>query len=306
MKLTEDKNFQGHAAIFIAQVIFGVNMVVGKKALSSPLVDADALTFYRMAGAAVLFGITSIFVRREKVARRDLLLLFFASLFGITLNQNLFIHGLDLTSPINASIISICTPIITMLLAALFLKEPITLRKAAGVVLGISGAMILVLSFASGSGGSSTKGDILCMLSTLSFAIYLTLFRDVIRRYRPATVMKWMFLYAAICSLPFSYKALSPAIWSAMPLDTILEVGYVVVFSTFIAYFLVPVGQRNLRPTVVSMYNSVQPLVASIIAVAIGMAGFGWIKALAAALIFCGLYATATSKSRAQLEKQKQ
>ena len=301
--IREDKNFRGHAAIFTAQLIFGANMVIGKKALASPYVTPDALTFYRMVGASVLFWIFSLFGPREKVARKDLFMLFFASLFGIMLNQYFFIHGLALTSPINASMISTLGPIITMIIAALYLHEPITFQKAGGVALGMAGAFILI--FAGRGGGSldgNLKGDLLCLLSCLSFAIYLTFFRDLVRRYSSVTVMKWMFLYAALCSLPFSYESLSPQIWRAMPWDILASVLYVVVFATFIAYLLLPVGQRYLRPTVVSMYNNLQPLVASIISVAIGIASFGWIKGLAAALIFAGVYITTTSKSRAQLE----
>ncbi|MDR0510578.1 MAG: DMT family transporter [Rikenellaceae bacterium] len=301
----EDKNFRGHTSVFVAQVIFGLNMIVGKQALASPHVSANALTFYRMIGTALLVWLVSLFAPKEKVSRKDLVRLFFASLFGIMINQHLFIHGLALTSPIDASIISTISPIITMLLAAVFLREPITLRKAGGVALGVTGAVLLILHGGAARGGGSFSGDVMCVLSATSFALYLTLFRDVIRRYWPVTLMKWMFLFASICSLPFSYGSLSPSLWRAMSAGTMLEVGYVVVFATFIAYLLIPVGQRNLRPTVVSMYSNLQPLVASVAAVALGMAAFGWQNGMAALLVFAGVYFTTTSKSRRQLDAEK-
>ena len=308
LKAAEDKNLKGHIAIFTAQVIFGVNMVVAKMALSSSAVTPNALTFYRMIGSMALMWLTSLFFPHEKVGRRDMLLLFFAAMFGVITNQNLFIYGLALTSPINAGIISTLSPFITMILAALYLKEPITLKKAGGVLLAIMGAILLIMSgISAGAGGfnGNSKGDMLCVLSVLSFAVYLTFFRDVVRRYSFITVMKWMFTYAAVCSLPFSYHSLSPQVWQAMSAADIVNVGYVVVLATFVSYLLIPIGQQSLRPTVVSIYSNVQPLVAAIVAVAAGMGTFGWKKAGAALLIFAGVYITSISKSRAQINAEK-
>jgi len=306
IKVMEDKSVRGHTAILTAQVIFGVNMVIGKLALSSPAVSANSLTFYRMVGAMVLMWLTSLFFPREKVARRDLLLLFLASLFGVVLNQNLFIHGLALTSSINAGIISTLSPFVTMALAALYLKEPITWKKAVGVALAMCGASLLILtSHLSSTREGDPTGDLYCVLSVLSFAVYLTFFRDVVRRYRFVTVMKWMFTCAAILSLPFSYRSLSPTVWQAMSGADLLNVGFVVVFATFVSYLLIPIGQQSLRPTVVSIYSNVQPLVAAIVVVAAGMGTFGWDKAGSALLIFAGVYITTISKSRAQIEAQR-
>jgi len=305
-RVIEDKNLRGHTAMFTAQIIFGVNMVVAKMALSSPAVTANSLTFYRMIGAMALMWLTSLFFPREKVARRDMVLLFFASLFGVVFNQNLFIRGLALTSPIDAGILATISPFMTMILAALFLREPITWKKASGVALAMCGAMLLILSSHSlqAREGDFT-GNVLCIFSSLSFALYLTLFRDVVRRYRFITGMKWMFTYAAILSLPFSYHSLSPATWQAMSVADLLNVGYVVVFATFISYLLIPIGQQSLRPTVVSIYSNIQPLVAAIVVVAAGMGTFGWDKAGSALLIFAGVYITTISKSRAQIDAQR-
>jgi len=305
-KVIEDKNLRGHVAMFAAQIIFGVNMVVGKLALSSPAVTANSLTFYRMVGAMALMWLTALFFPRERVARRDVGLLFLASLFGVMLNQNLFIHGLALTSPINAGIISTLSPFITMALAALYLREPITWKKAAGVALAMGGALLLILrSHHSAAREGNATGDLYCVLSGVSFAVYLTFFRDVVRRYRFITVMKWMFTFAAILSLPFSYRSLSPAVLQAMSAADMLNVGYVVVFATFLAYLLISIGQQSLRPTVVSIYSNLQPLVAAVVVVAAGMGVFGWDKVGAALLIFAGVYITTISKSRAHIDAQR-
>ena len=303
----QDRNFKGHAALFVAYIIFGLNTPIAKSVLEhDELFSALAVTFYRIGGAAVLFWILSLFTKKESVPFRDLLLLFGASLLGISINQMTFIVGLSHTSPIDASVIVTTSPIITMLLAALFLKEPITWKKAIGVLVGAAGALLLIYT------GTTTKqhqttvtGSLLCLLSTLSFAIYLTAFKKTILKYSPVTLMKWMFLFAVVCSLPFCWKDIVAVHYDAIPMNIYLQIFYVVGLATFFAYLLIPIGQKFLRPTIVSMYNYIQPVVSSLVAVALGMDRFGWVKGSAAALVFLGVYIVTTSKSYAQLQAEK-
>lgn len=303
--IREDSNLKGHMVMFLAQFIFGVNTVIGKMVLESPLVTSKYLTFWRMFGAMVLMWLTSLFMPKEKVAKRDLFLLFVASMLGVVLNQSFFLQGLALTSPVNAALIISLSPIVTMIFAAIFLREPITWRKAMGVMMGVTGAALLIFTGSVAKSANDLMGDIFCLCSVMFFALYLTLFRDLIRRYSPVTLMKWMFLFAAGCLLPFSYESLSPALWMSMPTDIVLESLFVVVFATYVTYFLIPIGQQTLRPTVVSMYSNVQPLIASIAAVVMGLGGFGLPQTFAALFIVLGVYTTTTSRSRAQVESGK-
>lgn len=229
-------------------------------------------------------------------------MLFFASLLGIVCNQGCFTFGLSLTSPVDASIMTTTMPIVTMILAALFLKEPVTPKKVIGIFLGSIGALTLILSNRGGdTEGGSVWGDALCMAAQISFACYLTIFKKLIAHYHVITLMKWMFTYAAICFIPFSYRDFSVMDWASFPVEVWLEVGYVILFGTYVAYILMLVGQKSLRPTVVSMYNYMQPVVGSCVAVLAGMATFGWVKIVAALLIFTGVYVVTQSKSRAQM-----
>ena len=194
-------------------------------------------------------------------------------------------------------------PIVTMILAALFLKEPVTPMKVSGIFLGSIGALMLILSNHGpvSQGGGSMLGDALCITAQVSFACYLTIFKKLIARYNVFTLMKWMFTYAAICFIPFSYHDFAVTDFSACTATVWLQVGYVVFFGTFVAYICMLVGQKTLRPTVVSMYNYVQPVVGASASILLGMGHFGWIKALAAILIFTGVYVVTKSKSRAQM-----
>lgn len=260
-----------------------------------------------MVGACLLFWTVSAFLPRERVAPRDVLMLLFASVFGIQLNQMLFLWGLSLTSPIDSSIIATIVPVLTMILAMFFLREPITWLKSGGVALGCFGALLLVYVSQHGAGQtSSVVGDFLCIVSAVSYAVYLTAFRNTIVRYSPVTTMKWMFLFAAAVSVAVYFRPLSEVDYAALSPRTWGGIGYVVVCSTFLSYFMVPIGQRYLRPTVVSIYNYVQPVVAVAFTIAVGLDSFGFSKAAAALCVFAGVWCVTRSKSRAQLDAERQ
>ena len=291
-----------------ACITFGLLAPVSKSLFGTGLVSAYALTMMRMGGGAVVFWIASLFTRREHVPPRDLLLFFFASLLGIVLNQGTYVLGVSKTSPIDASVVTTTTPIFVMIIAALYLREPITGKKILGVVVGAAGALLLILSGAhlvSGRTGSgSISGDLLCLFAQLSFATYFVVFKKLISRYSPVTLMKWMFLYATACCLPFGYSDLKAVGWAELGWTNYAQIAYVVLGATFLAYLLMPIGQKNLRPTVASSYNYVQPLVATLVAVSLGMDTFGWLKGVAVLLVFAGVYIVTISKSRAQLEAE--
>lgn len=302
---------KGHAALWVANIVWGLNAPIGKSVLASVShpdgVSPFALSAYRMVGAGALFWIASLFLPRERVAPRDMLLLLLASVFGIQLNQMLFLWGLSLTSPINTSIIATVVPVLTMVLAMVFLREPITCLKAGGVLLGCAGAVILILMSQHGAGySSSIKGDVLCLISAVSYATYLTAFRDVIVRYSPVTTMKWMFLFAAVTAVAIYHQPLIAVNYASLPPRIWAGIAYVVVCSTFLSYLMVPIGQCYLRPTVVSMYNYVQPVVAVLFTVAVGLDTFGFTKAAAALCVFVGVWLVTKSKSRAQMLAEKQ
>lgn len=306
-----DRNkLKGHAALWVANIIWGLNAPICKQVLQSASnpegINPFALSACRMTGAALLFWAFSCFMPRERVTKRDLGLLLLASVFGIQFNQLLYLWGLSLTSPIDASIIATLVPIVTMLLAALFLREPISWLKASGVAIGCTGAvMLVVMSQSATTATSSLWGNALCIISTISFSFYLTAFRSVIVRYSAFTVMKWMFLFAAVVALVIYHKPLLTTDFTALPAKTLLGALFVVVGATFVTYLCVPIGQQHLRPTLVAMYNYVQPVVAVFFSVALGLDRFGFFKAAAAMLVFTGVWMVTQSKSRAEMEKLK-
>jgi drug/metabolite transporter (DMT)-like permease len=302
----ERKKIQGHAALFVANIFFGLNNPISRSIIPDT-VDPYALTFFRIAGGAILFWIASLFVKRENVPLKDIVLFFFAAILSLSTNQLPFIVGLSMTSPIDASIVVTLLPILSMLFAALIIREPITFKKAFGVLVGASGALILIFgSQHHGGGESSFWGNVVVFTAVLSFSLYLTLFKKLITRYKPVTAMKWMFLFGTLQTYPFCHQGLMSTNFSSLDSSVYLRIGYVVIIASFISYLLLGIGQKVLRPTTLSMYNYVQPIVASIVAVFIGLDSFGPDKIISAILVFIGVYFVTQSKSRAQLEAEKQ
>jgi len=300
---TNDRHIGGHAALFAAYLIFGLNVPVMKIALSDGHITPLAMAFFRFVGALCIFWTVSLFTPKERVPWRDKLGFFAAAIFGIFGCQFLFSVGLARTSPIDAALINTVAPIMTMLLAALFLKEPITTKKTVGVLIGVAGALALVFSHnESDRGGATLWGDIIIICSTLSFIIYLTAFKNLVERYSPVTLMKWMFLSATIISAPFCWNEVINFKISEVPSNILIYTGFVIVFATFLCYLLVPIGQQHLRPTVVSMYNYIQPIVASLVAVISGIDSWSLTATVATVLVFLGVYVVTQSKSRAEME----
>ena len=251
-------------------------------------------------GATALFWLLSLFMPKEKVPLKDLAQIFVASLLGLFLTQVSFLKAVTMTTSIDLSIANTCTPILTMFVAAIVLKEPITFKKAGGVLLSLAGVLLLVFnSVGLGGGASETKpmGIVLTIVNALTFALYLGIFRPLISRYNVVTFMKWMFLFSMLMAMPFNGRHFLQIPFSQIESKVLWQVAYVVFFATFVAYFLIPIGQKRLRPTLVSMYNYVQPTIATVISIVIGLDHLTWKKVLAMVLVFAGVWVVNQSRA---------
>ena len=299
--------WKGHASMLGANTMWGLMSPLSKLLMASGAVTSLVVTDLRIGGAMVLLWIASFFQKPEHVNHKDLITLFFASLFAIVFNQGCFIFGVSLSSPADASIITT-----SMLLAAFILKEPITGKKVLGIACGAGGALLLILGSsqnqpaASSASHTAIWGDLLVLFAQFCYAFYIVRFKDFVNKYSLITIMKWMFTYSFICTIPFSASDLMNADWSGLKAVEIGSLTFIVVGATFVSYMLIVVGQKNLRPTVAGMYNYIQPLVACIVAVCWGMDSFNTTKIIAVVLIFGGVYLVTSSRSRKEMEAYKQ
>lgn len=300
-------NLKGHGAMLLANSSWGLMSPLAKIVMAGGIVSPLILTDLRVFGAMVLFWIVSFFQKPEHVNHRDLAKLFVASLLAITFNQGCFVFGIGLSSPADASIITTSMPLWAMVLAAFYLKEPITGKKVLGIALGAFGALLLIMGssqnqISATEGVNHIWGDLLVLLAQLSYASYIVFFKDFVRKYSLVTIMKWMFTYAFICMLPFSYHGLMTTNWTALGTEALEAIVFIVVVATFVSYMLIVIGQKSLRPTVAGMYNYVQPIVACIVTVCLGMDTFNVTKTIAVLMIFGGVYLVTISRSKKEVE----
>jgi drug/metabolite transporter (DMT)-like permease len=292
----------GHLCVLGAYTIFGFNIIICKELTNSGLIGSLGLFCFRSVGACLLFWLFSLFLPKEKVPFKDLCGIFAASMLGFLLTQLAYLESSKYTTPLDTSIITSTTPIFTMFVAAIALKEPITWKKAGGVALSFVGVILLVMNTIGVHGNGITQskpiGIILMIGNCLFFASYLGIFRPLIQRYHVVTFMKWIFLFSTLIAVPLDITELTHLPFANMTTSYWLQLGYIILFATFIAYFLLPIGQKQLRPTVVSLYTYVQPLIGMVTAIVLGMDRLTWQKVLAAAMVFTGAFLVNKSRSR--------
>lgn len=283
---------QGHVAVLLANVIFGLGIPVTKLLLDH-WVSPMAYMATRCIGAAAVFWVISLFLPKEPIERKDLLVIMAGGLLGFVISQTLTAWALNFTSPVYFSLIATLTPVGTMVCAALFIGERMTRRGIVGVVVGIAGAMLMVfMGWKGGSGSNDFLGITLAILSLLTWAVYLIITRSVSAKYTAVTQMKWIFLVSTIAVLPFSWSDLqsAPLYGSAWAWSGILEMGFIVMFATVAGYFAIPFAMRYLEATTVSVYTNLQPIVASLVAITIGQDILTWDKPVALVLVLLSAY----------------
>ena len=282
----------GHCAAFIAYAIFGFNIIVCKDLTSGGLIPPLGIFTLRSLFAGSLFWLVSLFQPKETIEKKDYIRIFAASMLGFMTCQVTFLVGIPHITPMDCSILTAMAPVYTMITAAIVIKEPITLKKSIGVAVSLAGVIYLIISRVSiseGAAESTPFGIFMIILNVLSFAMYLGIFKPLIAKYSVVTFMKWIFLFSACVSIPFSFKGLVNVDWTGIPKIQYAELAYLIICATFITYYLIPIAQKRIRPTLVSMYTYVQPIIAIAISIAIGMDTLTWQKLLATALVFGGV-----------------
>lgn len=282
--------FWAYTAIIGANIIWGINYVISKKVVPSHI-DPESITMYRVLGASLLFWVASLFYRYEKVARADLARMFFAALFGVTLNQYLFINGIAKTTPIDAAIIITLNPILVLLLSALFLHDRITSSKITGIIIGGFGAISLITY--SGTVNFESEhllGNILILGNATAYALYLVVVKPVMAKYSSITVMKWVFLFGMLQLIPVCIGPFIRYNIAAQAPAAIADIAFIVVGATFLAYLFTSLALTHIKASTVSIFAYTQPAIAAIFAIFIGMDGLSWVKMGSMLLVCAGVY----------------
>lgn len=298
MGKTEEKNNvrTAHVALLLANIGWGVIAPVSKMVLLSGAITSLALSGIRITGGAFLFLIFTwilpkSFETRQKIERRDIWKLILCSTLIISANQGLYIIGVGLTDPVDSAVMCSLTPVLTMILAAVFLHFRMTWLKVGGVLMGLVGVLILVARTSeSEMAVNPVLGNLLCLGAQLCAAIYYVGFEGIIKKYSPYALMKWMFYISVLTYVPFCFPDMMKVDYAALPWEVWAGLAFIITIPTFFGYLMIPLAQKSLKPTVVSAYSYLQPVFAAIVAVMMSVGDFGWSKALATALIFVGIY----------------
>jgi drug/metabolite transporter (DMT)-like permease len=283
-------NIKAHAALALATMIFGVNYWLSK-GLMPDYLQPRQLVLLRIAGAGLIFWLLAFLQKNEQVKRSDLLRIAMAALFGTTVNQLLFFIGLNLSTPVDVAIIHVSNPVFVLVFAAVLIKERISAFKIAGILLGAGGAVVLITYRGNISFGSHTfAGNLLALLNTMAYAIYLVIIKPVMNKYSSITIMKWVFLSGTLFTLPVTITSAVNISFAEFAAFNWFSLFYVIIGTTFGAYLLTIFALRHVEAGVVSYYIYLQPVIATVISFWLGVQLVSWQHGLAAAMIFLGVY----------------
>jgi drug/metabolite transporter (DMT)-like permease len=254
-------------------------------------VGAFGFIFLRTGGAALLFWISSIFVKSEKIAKQDWKPLITAAILGASINMLSFFKGLELSTPINSSILVTITPIIVVIFSSILLKEKIYFTKVLGIAMGLVGAIGLVIY------GKEVRmdapniplGNTLFIVNATAYGLYLIVIKKVMEKYQPITVLKWVFTIAFIVNLPITYSSFNQINWE-MPPSIIASVVFVILGTTYMTYLFNGFALTKLKASTVSSFVYVQPLIGIIVAILSGQDQLNFTKVAAGILVLSGVY----------------
>ena len=275
---------------FLAALIYGVSYTVAKEVM--PLyIQPFGFILLRVLGATLLFWTVGIFLKKEKIENRDFPRLLLGAVFGIALNQLAFFKGLSLTTPINASVIMVTSPILVLIFSSFLLNEKATKKKIAGIFIGLLGAVMLIIFGKDvGMASNASLGNLLVLVNASSYALYLILIKNLTKKYHAITLAKWLYIFGLIMVIPFGFSELSVVEWNTLPLSAMYRIGFIIVFTSFLTYMFNLFAIKQLKPTTLSIFIYLQPVIASSYALIVGSDSLNVIKVAATVLIFIGVY----------------
>lgn len=274
-----------------ATVIYGLNHTIAKGVMPTHI-RPFGFIFLRVSGAAILFWCISFLGPKEKIAGRDWGRLIFCAILGMSINMLAFFKGLELSTPINSSVLVTITPIIVVILSAVFINEKITWLKGSGIVIGLMGALGLILFGAEIRQGAPNipLGNALFVLNSTAYGAYLIFVKTLIQKYHPFTLMKWLFTIGTVINLPIAFPDLMQVQWDQLPLDAIGAILFVVICTTFLTYLFNIFALTQLKASTVSAFVYIQPLIGILFALLMEKDDLTIVKIIATIFVLVGVY----------------
>lgn len=286
---------KAHIAVLLTNFFFATNLSLVKH-ISPSLVGPFGVNFFRVGITLILFWILWAFSgRAAQIAKKDIPRFAACALTGVAINQMLFIKGLTLTSTIHAALLMLSTPMLITAFALLWLREKMTGIKGLGLLLGVTGASLLIFS-KDATGISSVTGDLLIVINAISYAIYFILAKPLMTTYPPLHVIRWVFTFGFFMILPFSWNDVQQIHWAQATSSQLYALSALVLFGTFFTYSFNTYGLKHLGAGITGSYIYTQPVFAAIIAALFLHESFSIAKVIAALLIFAGVFLVSRKK----------
>ena len=278
-------------AVSIATLIYGVTYTIAKDVMPN-YIKPYGFILLRVSSATLIFWTAGLFTKQQKIEKSDYKKILIASFFGITINMLAFFKGLSLTSPISASVMMVTSPIMVLIFSSILIKKPIGKQRILGVFIGLVGALFLITlgNSSTGTFTNSAFGNFLVFLNAASYGLYLVLAKDLVKKYNPIVFIKWLYLFGLIFVIPFGYSELTAVVWQEIPTNIYWNISFVLLFTTCITYLFNLYGLSKLKPTTVSVFIYLQPVIATIYALIVGSDSLNFVKLCATLLIFLGVY----------------
>ena len=287
-----NKRNLGLLAAFGATVIYGFNHTIAKNVM--PIyIEAYGFVLLRVLGATILFWVLSLFIKNEKIDKKDWPKILLCSFLGMFINKLAFFKGLELSTPINSSILITAVPIIVVIFSAIILKEKLRLWSVFGIIFGFIGALILILysPVSSFNAPNIPVGNSLFILNSSTYGLYLIFVKELVEKYNIITLFRWLFLIGLVMNFPVGIQEFSSVKWSNLPLvDAILPMVYVVVGTTFLTYMFNAYALSKLTASTVSTFVYLQPVVGIFYALTTKNDYLTILNVIGMLLIFLGVY----------------
>ncbi len=278
-----------HLAVLGANLLYGANFSIAKIAMPEYIKPAGFILLRVLIASGLFIILCAGLKIKDTIDKKDIPKLFALGLFGVALNQLLFFEGLSRTSNINAALIMTSNPILVLVVAAVLIREKITGKRIWGIICGVGGAGGLIL-LSHRTGHTSLIGDSMIFINAFSYAIYLVIVKPLMKKYSPWTLVKYTFIFGAIMVLPFGWNQMMEIQWHEFSWQVWASFLYVIIGTTFLAYFLNMYGLKYLSPAVVSFYIYLQPIFATAISMALLGEPVTFIQVFSCLLIFLGVY----------------
>ena len=286
------KRSLGFLAAFGATLIYGLNHTVAKNVMPV-YIGPYAFILVRVIGATILFWTVSLFVKTEKIDKKDWPRIILCSFLGMVINMLAFFKGLELSTPVNSSVMITLSPIIVFIFSAILLKEKIEGIKAFGIASGFVGALILVL-YTSKTGVNAPNipmGNLLFIVNSFAYGLYLVLVKPLISKYNIITLLKWLFLFGVVMNFPVTITQFLEIEWTSLPIkEAIMPIVFVVVGTTFFTYLFNAYALTKLTASSVSSFIYLQPIVGIVFAISTKSDSLSLISVVGMILIFIGIY----------------